>query len=137
MIRYRRPVRFEDVDAAQIVFFGRFFGYCHEAMEVFFDELAGGYAGLIVGRKIGFPAVHVEADFKSPLRYGDTARISVDVTKVGNKSATLRFTIANETGDALVAVILHTCAVSDLVALKAIAIPDDVRKILEAHLVSA
>ena len=137
MISYERPVRFEDVDAAQIVFFGRFFGYCHEAMEAFFASVDGGYAQLVTVRKIGFPAVHVEADFTSPLRYGDTARIAVDVTKIGNKSATLRFIITRAKGGPAVAIITHVCAVSDLVNLHAIPIPDDVRAVLEAHLATS
>lgn len=136
MITYDRPVHFEDTDAAGLVFFGRFFGYAHEAMEALFSGLIGGYAHLITDRKIGFPAVHVDADFKSPLRYGDTARISVDVTKIGNKSATLRFTFARADNGAHVATISHTCAVSDLVELHAIPIPDDVRATLEKHLSS-
>jgi 4-hydroxybenzoyl-CoA thioesterase len=135
MILYERPVRFEEVDAAQLVFFGRFFGYCHEAMEDLFAAVDGGYVNLITVRKIGFPAVHVEADFKSPLKYGDSARIAVDVTKIGNTSATLRFTITRVKGGAHIATLTHVCAVSDLVSLRAIPIPDDVRAVLEAHLV--
>ncbi len=135
MITYERPVRFEDTDAAGLVFFGRFFGYAHEAMEALFSGLIGGYAHLIIDRKIGFPAVHVDADFKSPLRYGDTARISVDVTKIGNKSTTLRFTFARASDSKHVATVTHTCAVSDLVQLHAIPIPDDVRALLQTQLV--
>lgn len=131
-----RAVHFDDVDAAQIVFFGRFFGYCHEALEAFFEGLEGGYSGLVINRKIGFPVVHIEADFSSPLRYGDTARISVEVTKVGNKSTTFRFTFKRAKDGVLVATIHHTCAVTDLVALRAVPIPADVRTILEAHLLA-
>ena len=44
MIDYERPIRFEEVDAAGIVFFGRFSSYCHDAMERLFDAVSGGYA---------------------------------------------------------------------------------------------
>ncbi|MGH7280984.1 MAG: acyl-CoA thioesterase [Polyangiaceae bacterium] len=137
MIVYDRQVRFEDVDAAGIVFFARFFGYCHEAMEALFSSLPGGYVDLVVKRKVGFPAVHVEADFKSPLRYGDIARISVDVTKIGTKSATLRYSIARASDDKPVAVISHVCAVSDLEKLRAVEIPADIRGVLEKNLVAS
>ena len=46
MIPYERPIRFDDVDAAGIVFFGRYAAFCHEAMEAFFDAVEGGYAYL-------------------------------------------------------------------------------------------
>jgi 4-hydroxybenzoyl-CoA thioesterase len=134
MITFDRTVRFEDIDAAQIVFFGRFFGYCHDALEAFFGALEGGYANLVMNRHVGFPAVHVESDFKSPLRYGDTARIAVSVTKIGAKSATLRFDITRSDTNVAVATVTIVHAVSDLTRLRAIEIPSDVRALLEKHL---
>jgi len=130
---YDRPVRFEDVDPAGIVFFPRFLSYCHEAMETFFAALPGGYAALITQRRIGFPAVHLEVDFKSPLRYGDVARIAIDVPHVGNRSATLRYTLTRAADGHAIALVTHICAIAALDVLKAIAIPDDIRAVLEAH----
>ena len=95
---YERKVRFEEVDAAQIVFFPRFLNYCHEAMEALFDDLPGGYVSLIRDRKIGFPAVHVECDFKHPLRYGDIVRIETSVEKLGNKSCSFRYAVTRAVG---------------------------------------
>ncbi|MEO8799267.1 MAG: thioesterase family protein, partial [Polyangiaceae bacterium] len=69
-----------------------------------------------------------------PLRYGDTARISVDVLRVGNKSATLRFTLQKASDDTHCATITHTCAVCDLEKLRAIPMPADIRAVLEANL---
>jgi 4-hydroxybenzoyl-CoA thioesterase len=129
---YDRPVRFEEVDAAQIVFFPRFLSYCHEAMEGLFDAV-GGYAHLVRIRKIGVPAVHVECDFKSPLRYGDVARIATTVEKLGRSSVTFRYAMTRAADGVDVATIGHVCVVSDLVALKGIPIPDDVRAALEKH----
>jgi 4-hydroxybenzoyl-CoA thioesterase len=134
MITFDRPVRFEDVDAAQIVFFARFFGYCHDALEAFFAELEGGYSNLVMHRHVGFPAVHVESDFKSPLKYGDTARIAVSVTKIGTKSATFRFDITRNATTTAVATVIIVHAITDLTKLRAIDIPADVRALLEKHL---
>ena len=134
MFTYLRPVRFEDVDAARIVFFSRFLNYCHEAMEALFGDLEGGYVGLIVERHVGLPAVHVECDFASPLRYGDVARIDVSVDRIGRSSCAFRYAITREQGGAKVATIVHVCAVSDLRELKSIPIPDDMRAVLTRHL---
>jgi 4-hydroxybenzoyl-CoA thioesterase len=133
---YERPVRFEEVDAAGIVFFPRFLSYCHEAMEHLFDDVEGGYVHLIRDRKVGVPAVHVECDFKSPLRYGDVARIETSVEKLGRTSVSFRYAISRLSDRMAVASILHVCAVSDLVALKAIPIPEDVREALERHVLT-
>jgi 4-hydroxybenzoyl-CoA thioesterase len=128
--RYERPVRFEDVDAAQIVFFPRFFSYCHEAMEALFAPLDGGYVRLIRERKIGLPAVHVAADFKAPMLYGDTAQIEVTVPKVGTTSCTLAYRILRAKDGVLAATVTHVCVVSDLTTLSKITIPDDLRAVL-------
>jgi 4-hydroxybenzoyl-CoA thioesterase len=131
---YERPVRFEDVDAAQIVFFPRFLSYCHEAMELLFDDVDGGYVHLIRDRRIGVPAVHVECDFKAPLRYGDVARIETSVERLGKTSVSFLYAISRASDGIPIASILHVCAVCDLVHLAAIPIPDDVRAALERHL---
>jgi 4-hydroxybenzoyl-CoA thioesterase len=131
---YDRPIRFEEVDAAGIVFFPRFLSYCHEAMEGLFDEIEGGYVRLIRDRRIGVPAVHVECDFKHPLRYGDVARIETTVAKLGRSSVSFRYVLSRRADRASIAVVQHVCVVSDLERLKSIPIPDDVRAALEKHL---
>lgn len=133
MFTYTRPIRFEDVDAAQIVFFARFLNYCHEAMEALFGALDGGYVGLIRDRRVGLPAVHVECDFTAPLRYGDVARIDVSVERIGRSSCALRYLFTRASDGVKVANILHVCAVSDLRTITSIAMPDDMRAVLEAH----
>lgn len=133
MIVYERPIRFEDVDAAGIVFFGRFFNYCHEAMEAFFSSLDGGYVKLIVERRIGLPAVHVECDFFTPLRYGDVAVIETTVPKIGTTSATLKYDIYRKRDRAHVATIQHVVVATNLDEVDKRALPDDVRAALEAH----
>ena len=133
MITYERPVRFEDVDAAHIVFFARFMNYCHEAMENFFAALDGGYVRLITERKIGLPAVHVECDFFAPLRYGDVAILQTTIAKIGTSSATLHYEIYRKRDQARVATIEHVVVASDLSTVTKIPLPDDIRAALEAH----
>ena len=132
-IIYERPVRFEEVDAAGILFFGRFLNYCHEAMERFFDGVDGGYVGLITQRKIGFPAVHVDATWKAPLRYGDSARIEVSTTNVGTTSCTFRYAIVRVADSAAIATIDHVIVATDLATMSKVPLPGDCRALLEAH----
>jgi 4-hydroxybenzoyl-CoA thioesterase len=128
---YERPVGFEDVDAAGIVFFSRFFGYCHEAMEAMLAPLDGGYARLIVTRKLGLPAVHVEADFRSPLRFGDVVRIETTVERLGTSSVALRFDLAR--GADAIATIRHVVVLTNLETMRSAPLPDDVRAVLARH----
>lgn len=133
MIVYERPIRFEDVDAAGIVFFARFLTYAHEAMEHFFGEIEGKYVGLITKRRIGLPAVRVEVDFRAPLRYGDVLRIETSCEKIGNKSAVLLYRMFRAGDSTLSAEIRHTVVTTSLDTLKSCPMPEDVRRQLEAH----
>lgn len=138
MVVYERPVRFEEVDAAGVVFFAHFITWCHEAMEDFFNAVPGGYVGLITKRRIGFPAVHIQADWKAPLRYGDTIRISTSVAKVGTTSVTFRYEldrIGGRDGDdgTRIATIEHVVVATNLETMTKVPLPDDCRALLDQH----
>ena len=66
------PVRFGDVDHAGIVYYPQYYIYFHEAFEDFFNLSPFSCFQLLDRERIGFPTVHVETDFKQPLRYGDS-----------------------------------------------------------------
>lgn len=130
-------MRFEEVDAAQIVFFPRILSYGHEALAKLMDGLPGGYAELIVQRRIGLPMVHLEVDFTAPLRFGDVVRVELEVTRVGRSSCALRTNLTRTHDGAKVATITFVCVVTNLSPLGAIEVPDDIRRVLDAHVVQA
>jgi 4-hydroxybenzoyl-CoA thioesterase len=131
---FRRAVRFEEVDAARIVFFARYFYICHDAMEAFFGGLEGGYASIITKRGLGLPAVHAECDFPASLRYGDVVVVNVSVVKVGTTSITFRFVLSRESDGVVVGRAMQTSVLVDLESMKKMPIPDDIRAQAEAHL---
>ncbi len=126
-------VRFEEVDAAGIAYFARFFGWCHDAMAAMLDLLEpGGYRGLLE-RRLGLPTVHVEADFASPLRFGDEVRILVAVERIGESSVALRFRLERTDERIHVATVRHVVVLTDLDTLHHVPITDDLRALLAAH----
>lgn len=133
MIVFERPIKFEEVDAANIVFFGRYLTYAHEAMEHFFGGIEGGYASLIVERRVGFPAVSVEMKFTSPLRYGDRLRIETTVPRIGNRSFGFHYRMVNAKTSAPAADVTHTVVTTDLRSLTSCEMPADVRALLLQH----
>lgn len=99
---FRTPltVRFGDVDPAGIVYYPRFLHYCHLAMEEFFAAgLGHPYPQVLAEERFGFPTVHLEADFRRPLRYGDEIEVEVEVVELGRTSATWRFRVFRRGGD--------------------------------------
>jgi 4-hydroxybenzoyl-CoA thioesterase len=134
---HRRPVRLEEVDAAGIVFFPRILGYCHDALAELLSALPCGYAALLMERGIGLPTVHVDVDFTAPLRFGDTAMIELNVARIGRTSATLDMRLSRARDDVAVAGVRLICACTQLAPLQSTEWPADVRRILEAHLVTS
>lgn len=129
-------MRFEDIDAAGIVFFARFLNYAHDAMERLFDDLPGGYAALIMKRGIGFPAVHASTDFMAPIRYGDTARVTATVEKLGTTSCHLHFAFARASDGVAIATSSHVHVCTSLATMTKLELPADVRAALEKHRVA-
>ena len=133
MIVYERPIRFDEVDPAGIVFFARYANFAHEAVEAFFQGLEGGYAGLIQKRRIGLPILHLEADFRAPLRYGDKLRVETRCEKLGTSSATFVHEIHNGDSGTLAATVRHVVVAVTLDSFRPCPMPDDVRAQLAAH----
>lgn len=131
---YRRQVRFEEVDGANIVFFARYVHFAHEAMEHFFSPLEGGYPRLTMERRVGFPAVDLRSRWTAPLRYGDTARIETVVTRLGGRSFVLRYRMIRESDETTCCIIDHTVVTCDLSVMESIDMPADVRAQIARHL---
>jgi YbgC/YbaW family acyl-CoA thioester hydrolase len=131
----RIKVRFSDVDWARVVYFARYFDFCHRAVEAFFDAQPGlSYAALLEQRQLGFPIVHSEASFFGPLRLADTARVEHEVIALSERSVTSRFTIfRNDSADKCAVIQLKQAAI-DTTVFKGIPLPADVHAALKAHL---
>jgi 4-hydroxybenzoyl-CoA thioesterase len=133
---YATPVRFADVDHAGIVYYPRFSHYFHLAFEELWRQRIGprAYSELLDRDRIGFPAVRAECDFKGPLKFGDDAEIVVSVSRLGAKSITFRYRVYRAADDvrarSLAAEGSVVCAVVDLAAFVAVAVPDRVVALL-------
>ena len=129
----RRPVRFAEVDAAGLVFFPRFHEYCQDVLEALFAALPGGFARLLRERDLGLPTVHLETEFQSPLRYGDTARIETTVERVGRSSVTFRHVIRRDADGTVSALVRHVTVTARVSSLSAVPVPDDIRELLALY----
>jgi 4-hydroxybenzoyl-CoA thioesterase len=132
----RLRVRFGDEDHAQIVYYPRFFHFFHCAFEDFFDEQGFPYRECLDVDRVGWPAVHAEADYEKPVRFGETLEIVVRVTRIGEKSATFEYDVRRPDGErACRGRIVVACISMDSYAARPI--PDKYRALFEKHLESA
>jgi len=129
--RHRFVVRFADVDHAGIVYYPVFYHYFHVAFEELFRDRMGpaAYLKLLDEDRIGFPAVHSECDYRSPLRFSDSAETEISLDHLGTKSVRLRYRVHRLEGEDrdLAAEGLVTCAVTNLASFRAIETPPGLR----------
>ena len=91
-------VRLQDIDAAGILFFAQVFEYCHDT---YFALLAD--RGIDLPHELAhgahiMPLVHCEADFKSPMRFGDAVTVAITGASAGKSSYRVHYRITG-TGD--------------------------------------
>jgi len=135
MFRHEHRVRFAEVDAAGVMFFSRALEYCHEALEALLDAAPGGAARLMRERDLGTPTVHVRADYRAPLRYGDTAVVETGVLAVGDASIRLRHRISRLSDGEVSATVEHVIVTARMSRFESVPVPPDLRELFARHLV--
>jgi 1,4-dihydroxy-2-naphthoyl-CoA hydrolase len=129
------PARFQDVDAAGVLFFGRIFDYVHQAYEELIGTSGVDRARYFSGGDFLVPIAHAEADYKRPILHGERVTISIDVTRVGRASVHLRHTVTGPAGDGdLRASVLTVHAFVERATMKPIPIPEPLRGFFLGHL---
>lgn len=125
----RIKVRFGDADPAGLVYFVNVFHYFHIAMEEFFAARCGiTYEKLMADERIGFPTVKVEAEFFTPLVYGDEAEVEVYVSRVGQASATFEYSLSRASDGQLCARAKNIHVAMNLDTRRAVPIADKYRR---------
>lgn len=121
-------VRFADVDHARIVYYPRFFHYFHIAFEEILERAFGKtYPQVLDEEHVGFPAVHVECDYRAPARFGDVLQVHVSCVRVGTRSVTLRYRAVRAADGVECAVGVCTTACVDMRIFKPMDVPDRYR----------
>ena len=123
-------VRFGHVDPAGIAYFPRIFDYVHDVFEGLWEEQVGKrYYHLLQEQRVGFPLVHSEVDFKTPLRFGDRPVVTVTCFKLGRTSLGLRYRFHLADRLHLEARMITVCTNTD--SMVPIPIPDEFRRRFE------
>ncbi|AFN74681.1 thioesterase [Melioribacter roseus P3M-2] len=127
----KRTIRFYDSDPAGVLFFGNLFRYLHAAYEDFL--IKNNLKKYFTSEKILLPVIHSEADFHKPLKPFDTVTINVRVSGVKESSYEINYEVYNNREElAAKGRTVHVVVDADF---KKIKIPDDLRRLLELHLI--
>ena len=123
-------VRFGHVDPAGIVYFPRIHDYVHDVFEEVWERWVGArYYHLLLERRIGFPLVHAETDFRRPLRFGDRPKVRVTCFKLGHSSLGLSYRF--EKDGELCVESRNVTACVDLERMASIPMPEEFRRRFE------
>ena len=127
-----KKIRFDDVDGAGIVYYPQYFHLCHAAFEDFFDDAAHiSYPDLISKKRLGFPTVAVNSDFKATLVYGDIAIIKLSIKKIGKSSVVFGYRIRRKRDSELCFIADVTTVIISLDSMKPVPIPKEYRTLFE------
>jgi 1,4-dihydroxy-2-naphthoyl-CoA hydrolase len=80
---YKRTVRFQDTDAAGVVYFANVLAICHEAYEESLAASGLNIKDFFSNPSVAFPIVHANVDFFRPMFCGDKLVIRLISQKLG------------------------------------------------------
>jgi 4-hydroxybenzoyl-CoA thioesterase len=125
-------IKFSECDPAGIVFYPQYFVLFNDLIEEWVNSiLPSGYEGIIVGRRIGMPTVHLEVDFKAIARMGEEILLSLKVLHLGNSSIKLAWAASGKDGVIRLNV-NQTIVMTSLETHRPIPLPDDIRSAMSA-----
>jgi YbgC/YbaW family acyl-CoA thioester hydrolase len=96
-------VRWGDVDAAGIIFYGAYIRFFEIAETELFRSVGLPYSVMFEELDVWLPRVHLECDFNYVARLDDLLEVSVYVGRFGNKSMRLDFEVRRKGDEAPVA----------------------------------
>ncbi len=101
--RIEERVRWGDVDAARIIFYGAYIRFFEFAETELFRAVGLSYGAMFDELDIWLPRAHLECDFRRAAQLDDLLEVSVFVGHIGRRSLRLNFEVRRKDEEPLVA----------------------------------
>ena len=101
--RIDERVRWGDVDAARIIFYGAYIRFFEIAETELFRAVGLPYGRMFDELDVWLPRAHLECDFRQAAQLDDLLEVSVYVGRVGTKSLRLNFEVRRNGDPSIVA----------------------------------
>lgn len=101
--RIQERVRWGDVDAARIIFYGAYIRFFEYAETELFRAVGLPYGEMFDQLDIWLPRVHLECDFYKAAKLDDLLEVIVFVERTGKKSIRFNFEVRRKGEDTLIA----------------------------------
>ena len=126
-------VRWGDVDAARIIFYGSYIHFFEFAETELFRAVGLPYGVMFDELGIWLPRVHLECDFHHAARLDDLLEVSVYVGHFGNKSMRLNFEVRRKGEEELIATANFILAAVKQDTFETVRVPDALRERLTPY----
>ena len=126
-------VRWGDVDAARIIFYGSYIHFFEFAETELFRAVGLPYGVMFDELGIWLPRVHLECDFHRAARLDDLLEVSVYVGHFGNKSMRLNFEVRRKGEAELIATANFILAAVKQDTFETVRVPDALRERLAPY----
>ena len=126
-------VRWGDVDAARIIFYGAYIHFFEFAETELFRSVGLHYGTMFNELKIWLPRVHLECDFHRVATLDDLLVVSVYVGRFGTKSMRLNFEVRRKNDPELIATAHFVLAAVNQKTFETVPIPSEIRERLDPY----
>lgn len=126
-------VRWGDVDAARIIFYGAYIHFFEFAETELFREVGLAYGTMFDELKIWLPRVHLECDFRRAATLDDLLEVSVYVGRFGTRSMKLNFEVRRNGEEAIIATAHFVLAAVNQDTFETVPIPAELRERLAPY----
>jgi len=126
-------VRWGDVDAAQIIFYGAYIRFFEIAETELFRAVDLPYGVMFEELDVWLPRVHLECDFHHAARLDDLLEVSAYVGRFGNKSMRLDFEVRRKGEEQLIAEAHFVLASVRRDTFQTVPIPEELKRRLAPY----
>lgn len=121
-------VRWGDVDAARIIFYGAYIRFFEFAETELFRSVGLPYGVMFDEVDVWLPRVHLECDFLKAARLDDLLEVSVYIGRIGNSSMRLNFEVKRKGEESLIATAHFILAAVRRNTFETVPVPQDLRE---------
>ena len=128
-------VRWGDVDAARIIFYGAYIRFFEFAETELFRAVGLPYSVMFDELDIWLPRAHLECDFRRAAQLDDLLQVSVFVGRIGTKSLRLDFEVRRQGETELTASAHFVLVAVRRNTFESVPVPDELRQRLAPYTV--
>jgi YbgC/YbaW family acyl-CoA thioester hydrolase len=128
-------VRWGDVDAARIIFYGAYIRFFEFAETELFRAVGLPYSVMFDELDVWLPRAHLECDFRRAAQLDDLLEVSVYVGRIGTKSLRLNFEVRRKGEEELVAEAHFVLVAVRRDTFETVNVPDELKRRLAPYTV--